>query len=184
MPEFKETFSDFPANWQPHADAVARDGVLWFAPGCESTDYLVTRRTDFRNFRIAADIRIVNGAAGFVLRWHSPSEYYMVQFDIADGDDADKAWFHCFSPAYDYGLHRDIVPSAIVPVLGSWHHMQVEIVGHDFTLSLGNGRESVTECARWTDKDKRFDSGAVGFWECTGGERAEFRNLSVTEIVT
>ena len=184
LPTFTDDFSNFPANWSGHPNAIAQGNVLSFAPERYASQHLVTTRTDFADVRMEADIRIVSGAAAFIPRYRSAEEYYMVQFDIAaEKVDRNKAWFHCFSPKYEssYGMKRDVVTSARVPALGQWHRMSVEIVNHQITLSLGDDQHSFVECARWTDTDRLFDSGAIGFWECPG-EHAEYRNLKVTEL--
>lgn len=107
---FTDHFRNFPANWSGHETASANDGTLSFAPQRYDSPVLVTKRSDFADFRMTVKTRIVSGAVGLVLRYQDPDDYYMVQFDIAPGEDGDKAWFHAFSNQYE-ALYQDRITS-------------------------------------------------------------------------
>src|SRR5688500_13954723 len=100
MSLFEEPFSDptkFARDWVIGPGMAIHNGVLAFSPGYDE-GYCVgtTRRTDFRDFSLAADVRIVCGAVGLVLRAVGPTQYYMVQFDLANNPNV--VWFHTFTP--------------------------------------------------------------------------------------
>src|SRR5262245_6930423 len=93
---FEEPFADptkLARDWVIGPGMAVRNGLLAFSPSHDEGYCLgTTRRTDFRDFSIAADVRIVCSAVGLVLRAVSPTQYYMVQFDLANNPNV--VWFH------------------------------------------------------------------------------------------
>lgn len=158
-----------------------RHGVLACYPGpAEGYSIGLTRRNDFLDFTITADVRIVSGAAGLVLRAVGPGQYYMVQFDLAN--DPSVVWFHTFTPSVvEEGYRVDLVPSAIVPRAGEWYRWQVTVCGATFDVGLSEPGEPLERCASWRDLNETYRQGAVGVWE-HGGEAGEYRALRVESI--
>src|SRR5687768_12848497 len=139
MALFEESFAD-PAklshDWIVAPGMAVRKGVLEFSPGPDEGFCVgVTRRTDFRDFSITADVRIVCAAVGLVLRAVGPGQYYMVQFDLANKPSV--VWLHTFTPSADGGYRVELVPSALVPQAGVWHRMSVVARGDAFEVLLG-----------------------------------------------
>ena len=187
---FADDFSEdeLTAEWAPHPSASISDGVLDFSPGNEGFALVTTRRADFDDICMEADVRIVSGAVGLVLRHRSPLEYYMVQLDLgaAPGPNANKVWFQAMSRSAAEGdcgleMHRELIPSRRVPELGNWHRMRVTINGFTLRTFLASPGGPWEACAEWTDPRGLHAKGAVGFWEC-GGEHGQYRDLRVTGI--
>jgi hypothetical protein len=182
---FEEPFAD-PAklrrDWIVAPGMAVRNGVLAFAPdheeGCCAG---VTRQDEFRDFSITADVRIVNAAIGLVLRAIAPSQYYMVQFDLAN--DPSVVWFHTFTPFADGGYRLERVRSALVPRAGDWCRMRVVVRGNMFDVLLGEPGSTLQHCASWQDQETTYRRGAVGVWE-HGGEAGEYRALRVEALPT
>jgi hypothetical protein len=139
MTLFEEPFTDenkLLRDWITAPGIAVRNGVLAFTPERDEGFCLaVTRQNDFRDFSMEADVRIVSGAVGFVLRVAAPGQYYMVQFDIAN--DPSVVWFHTFTPEAECGYRLDLVPSALVPQVGVWHRMRVVANDSAFEVFLG-----------------------------------------------
>jgi|SRR5687767_526923 len=185
MALFEESFAD-PAklshDWIVAPGMAVRKGVLEFSPGPDEGFCVgVTRRTDFRDFSITADVRIVCAAVGLVLRAVGPGQYYMVQFDLANNPSV--VWFHTFTPSVDGGYRVELVPSALVPQAGVWHRMSVVARGNAFEVLLGEPGGPLRHCASWTDSWHTYRQGGVGLWE-HGGEAGEYRALRVEEAAT
>jgi hypothetical protein len=183
MSIFKENFTD-PAtlneNWIVAPGMSVENGVLFFGPDRDNGFCAgVTRRNDFRDFSLTADVRIVRGAVAFVLRARSPDEYYMVQFDL--DNDPTVVWFHTFSPSIDEGYRVELVPSAQVPRAGEWHRMRVDVRNNEFQVLLGEPGGLLQHCASWQDPEHTWREGAIGFWE-HGGEAGEYRDLRVDAL--
>ena len=177
---FEEPFSDptkLARDWVIGPGMAIRNGVLAFSPG-HGEGYCIgtTRRSDFRDFSLSADVRIVRAAVGLVLRAVGPSQYYMVQFDLANNPAV--VWFHTFTPDAEEGYHLEMVPSLVVPRAGAWHRMRVVVRGAAFEVSLGEPEGALHHCASWRDSNETYRQGAVGVWE-HGGESGEFRGLRV-----
>ena len=174
------------SEWVPHQGATVRNGVLDFAPAIHEFCLVTTRRADFGDFCMEADVRIVGGAVGFVLRHKSPREYYLVQFDIGGGPGAnpDKVWFHAMSPSADHGMYRELVPSARTPVKGEWYRMRIVAESYTLRVFLGTPGEDLDVCAEWTDPHNLYAKGAIGFWQHGnegGGEHGQYRSLRVSQ---
>lgn len=183
MALFEESFAD-PAklshDWIVAPGMAVRNGVLTFAPGHDEGYCVgVTRRADFGDFAITADVRIVGAAVGLVLRAGDPGQYYMFQFDLAHNPSV--VWFHTFTPSADGGYRVELVPSAIVPQAGGWHRMSVVARGYRFKVLLGEPDGPLRHCASWEDSWHTYRQGAVGVWE-HGGEAGEYRALRVEEL--
>ena len=180
---FQEHFSDSATlmeNWIVAPGMSVHNGVLLFAPNHDNGFCAaVTRRNDFRDFSLTADVRIVRSAAALVLRARAPDEYYMVQFDLAN--DPTVVWFHTFTPSADEGYRLDRVPSAHMPEAGVWHRMRVVAHDNEFEVLLGTAGGQLQHCASWQDQERTYRQGAVGFWE-HGGEAGEYRRLRVDEL--
>lgn len=170
-------------DWVPHRAVTVKQGVLDFAPGNEGFCLTTTRRTDFNDVVMEADIRIFISAAGFVLRHQSPQEYYLVQLDSES-----NVCFHAMRRASDdpndggLKMEREIVPSAAMPALGEWCRFRVTLTGHHFRVECGAPDKALDFLAEWTDTKKHYDQGSLGFWEC-GGEHAQYRRLEVTRPI-
>jgi len=180
---FEEPFSN-PAklvrDWILAPGMAVRNGVLAFGPDHhEGFCVAVTRRHDFRDFAVAADVRIVHGAVALVLRAAALDQYYMVQFDLANNPSV--VWFHTFTPSVDDGYRVELMPSAHVPRAGAWHRMKVVVRGDAFQVFLGEADGPLQHCASWQDRLQTFRQGAVGVWE-HGGEAGEYRALSVEAL--
>ena len=177
---FQENFSNpvtLTENWIVAPGMSVRNGSLMFAPDHDEGFCAgVTRRNDFRDFSLTADVRIVRSAIAFVLRARSTVEYYMVQFDLAN--DRTVVWFHTFTPSADEGYRLEQVPSAHVPEAGVWHRMRVVARDNEFEVLLGAAGGELQHCASWQDRERTYAQGAVGFWE-HGGEAGEYRGLRV-----
>src|SRR5687768_11758893 len=183
MALFEESFAD-PAklshDWIVAPGMAVRKGVLEFSPGPDEGFCVgVTRRTDFRDFSITADVRIVSRAVGLVLRAAAPGQYYMVQFDLANNPSV--VWFHTFTPAAEGGYRLELVPSAHVPRVGVWHRMRVVARENAFDVFIGEPGGPLHHCAWWQDQLRTFREGAVGVWE-HGGEAGEYRALRVEAL--
>ena len=180
---FEEPFSDptkLARDWVIGPGMVIRNGVLVFAPGHDEGFCLgTTRRADFGDFSLAADVRIVRAAIGLVLRAVSATQYYMVQFDLANNPGV--VWFHTFAPGVDEGYRLELVPSLAVPRTGAWHRMRVDVRGAGFDVYLGESEETLQHCASWKDSHETYRRGAVGVWEY-GGESGEYRRLRVDTL--
>jgi len=180
---FQENFSDPVAlmnDWIVAPGMSVRNSALLFAPDHDKGLCTgVTRRNDFRDFSLTADVRIVRSAAAFVLRARAPDEYYMVQFDLAN--DPTVVWFHTFTPSADEGYRLERVPSAHVPKAGVWHRMRVVARDNEFEVLLGEAGGELQHCASWQDRERTHRQGAVGFWE-HGGEAGEYRRLRVDAL--
>jgi hypothetical protein len=180
---FEEPFSD-PAklarDWVMGPGMAIRSGVLAFSPEHDEGYCLgTTRRSDFRDFSLAADVRIVRAAVGFVLRAVGPSQYYMVQFDLANNPNV--VWFHTFTPDAEEGYRLQLVPSLVVPRAGAWHRMRVAARGAVFDVALGELDGPLRHCASWRDSNETYRQGAVGVWE-HGGEAGYYRGLRVDTL--
>jgi len=177
---FEESFADptkLPREWVVGPGMAVRDGVLAFSPGDDERYCVgVTRRSDFRNFSLTADVRIVCAAVGLVLRCVGPSQYYMVQFDLKNNPSV--VWFHTFTPAAAEGYRLEVVPTLVVPRVGAWHRMRVVASGFAFDVYLGELGGALQHCASWRDSNETYHQGAVGVWE-HGGEVGEYRALRV-----
>ncbi len=183
MLPFEENFSDsatLTENWIVAPGMSVRNGALLFAPDHDKGFCAgVTRRNDFRDFSLTADVRIVRSAVAFVLRARAPNEYYMVQFDLAN--DPTVVWFHTFTPSADEGYRLELVPSAHVPAAGVWHRMRVVARDNEFEVLLGAVGGELQHCASWQDRERTYTQGSVGFWE-HGGEAGEYRGLRVDAL--
>lgn len=182
---FEEPFTD-PAkvsrDWITAPGMALQNGVLAFAPNFdEGYCVAVTRRNDFRDFSITADVRILRFAVGFVLRAVAPDQYYMVQFDLANNPSV--VWFHTFTPSADGGYRQELVQSAHAPRPGDWFRMCVVARGDMFDVLLGEPGSALQHCASWQDREQTFREGAVGLWE-HGGESGEYRALRVEALAT
>jgi hypothetical protein len=182
---FEESFSD-PAklskDWIVAPGMAVRNRVLAFSPGHDEGCCVgMTLRTDFRDFSITADVRIVCGAVGLVVRAVGPGQYYMVQFDLPNNPSV--VWFHTFEPSADEGYRVELVPSALVPRAGVWHRMRVVVRGDAFEVFLGEPDGPLLHRASWEDSRQTYRQGAVGFWE-HGGEAGEYRALRVDDFTT
>jgi hypothetical protein len=180
---FEEPFSDptkLARDWVIGPGMAIRNGVLAFSPGHDE-GYCVgtTRRTDFRDFSLAADVKIVCAAVGLVLRAVGPTQYYMVQFDLANNPNV--VWFHTFTPDVEEGYRLEMVPSVVVPRTGAWHRMRVVVRGAGFDVYLGEPEGTLQHCASWLDSHETYRQGAVGVWE-HGGESGEYRGLRVDTL--
>jgi len=184
-PLFEEPFADpskLTRDWIVAPGMAVRDGVLIFAPGCDEGYCAgITRRDDFRDFSLKADVRIVTGAVGLVLRAVAPDKYYMIQFDVATNSSV--VWFHTFTPSAERGYKLELVRSALVPRVGDWYRMQVVVRGSVFDVLLGEPDSMPQHCASWQDREQTYMQGAVGVWE-HGGERGEYRALRVEALTT
>jgi hypothetical protein len=180
---FEEPFADsekLTRDWVVASGMTIRHGVLAFCPGpAEGYCLGLTRRTDFLDFTITADVRIVSGAAGLVLRAVGAGQYYMVQFDLAN--DPSVVWFHTFTPSVEEGYRVELVPSAIVPLAGEWYRWQVTVRAATFDVRLSEQGKPFERCASWRDLNETYRQGAVGVWE-HGGEAGEYRDLRVESI--
>ena len=183
MIQFEETFSDptrLAHDWVLGPGMAIRNGVLAFSPAHEEGFCVgTTRRTDFRDFSLSAEVRIVRAAVGLVLRAMGPTQYYMVQFDLANNPNA--VWFHTFTPDVQEGYRLEVVPSLVVPRAGAWHRMRVVARGAAFDVYLGELEGALQHCASWQDSHKTYLQGAVGVWE-HGGESGEYRYLRVETL--
>jgi hypothetical protein len=180
---FEELFSD-PATlsreWLLAPGMAVSNGVLTFSPDHEAGYCAgLTRRDNFSDFTLSADVRIVCGAVGLVLRAQTPHQYYMVQFDI--DNDPSMVWFHTFTPSAENGYRVELVPGARVPALGAWHRMAVIARGEAFDVLLGPTEGPLQHCASWRDPHCTYRRGAVGLWE-HGGEAGEYRRLRVEAL--
>ena len=161
---------------------AVRNGVLAFSPGHDEGYCAgVTRQHDFGDFCITADVRIVSGTVGLVLRAVAPGQYYMVQFDLANNPSV--VWFHTFSPSADRGYRLEKVRSALAPRAGDWYRMRVVVHGNTFDVFLGEPGSTLQPCASWQDREHTYQQGAVGVWE-HGGEAGEYRALRVEALPT
>ena len=180
--EFRENFTGDALSpaWIPHRAARVKHGALDFAPGNEGFCLVTTRRSDFDDVTMEADIRIVISATGFVLRHQSTQEYYLVQLD-SEANVCFHAMLRSSDDPEDSGLkmEREIVPCAGVPELGEWCRFRVTLTGHHFRVECGAPGKALDFLAEWTDPKKHYDRGSVGFWEC-GGEHGQYRRLTVT----
>jgi hypothetical protein len=167
-------------DWVPGPGMAVRNGVLTFAPA-RSQGYCVgvTRRSDFRDFSLAADVRIVSGAVGLVLRAAAPGQYYMVLFDLANNPPS--FGFTPSHPQLRAAIGLELVPSAHVPLVGVWHRMQVVAKENAFDAFIGEPGGPLHHCASWQDQLRTFRQGAVGVWE-HGGEAGEHRALRVETL--
>jgi hypothetical protein len=180
---FEEPFAD-PAkldrDWIVAPGMAIRNGVLAFSPGHDQGSCVgVTRRADFGDFSMTADVRIVCAAVGFVLRRVGPAEYYMVQFDLANNPSV--VWFHTFEPSAEQGYRLELVSSALVPRAGVWHRTRIDLRGDTFEVFLGDPGGELHRCASWQDPHQTYRQGAVGVWE-HGGEAGEYRALRVEDL--
>ena len=167
-------------DWVTCPGMAVRNGVLTFAPDRNEGHCVgLTRRADFRDCSVAADVRIVSGAVGLVLRAAAVGQYYMVQFDIAN--DPSVVWFHTFTPEARNGYRLELVPSALVPQKGVWHRMKVVANDNALDVFLGEPGGPLHHCASWKDRLRTFRQGAVGLWE-HGGEAGEYRSLRVEAL--
>jgi hypothetical protein len=180
---FEEPFADsakLTRDWLVASGMTIRHGVLAFYPGpADGYSIGLTRRNDFLDFTITADVRIVSRAAGLVLRAVGPGQYYMVQFDLANNPSV--VWFHTFTPSVEQGYCVELVPSATVPRAGEWYRWQVTVRGATFDVRLSEPGEQFELCASWRDLNDTYRQGAVGVWE-HGGEAGEYRALRVESI--
>ena len=180
---FEETFADpeqLPHDWVVAPGMAVKNGVLTFSPGRDAGFCVgLTRRTDFRDFSMTADVRIVRAAVGLVLRASSPDHYYMVQFDLANNPSV--VWFHTFIPSANEGYRLELVPSTLVPRAGVWHRMRVVVRDAAFEVLLGEPGGPLQRCASWRDSWQTYQRGAVGVWE-HGGEAGEYRALRVEDL--
>jgi hypothetical protein len=183
MLPFHEDFPDaatLTENWIVAPGMSVHNGALLFAPDHdEGICAGLTRRNDFGDFSLTADVRIVRSAAALVLRARAPDEYYMVQFDLAN--DPTAVWFHTFTPSADEGYRLERVPSARVPEAGVWHRMRVVARDNQFEVLLGEADGELRHCASWQDRERTYTQGAVGVWE-HGGEAGEYRRLRVDAL--
>ena len=183
MIPFQEDFPDSATlreNWIVAPGMLVQNGALLFAPDPDEGFCAgVTRRNDFRDFALTADVRIVRSAVAFVLRARAPDEYYMVQFDLAN--DPTAVWFHTFTPSAADGYRLVRVPSAHAPEPGVWHRMGVVARDNEFEVLLGETGGELQHCASWQDQERTYGQGAVGFWE-HGGEAGEYRRLRVDAL--
>ena len=183
MTLFEESFDDqakLTRDWVTCPGMAVRNGVLAFAPDRDQGYCVgVTRQDKFRDFSVVADVRIVSGAVGLVLRAVAPGQYYMVQFDIANNPSV--VWFHTFTRAAVNGYRLELVPSVLVPQIGVWYRMKVVANDNAFDVFLGEPGSSLHPCASWRDRLSTFRHGAVGVWE-HGGEAGEYRALRVEAL--
>jgi hypothetical protein len=180
---FEDAFSN-PAtlarDWIVAPGMAVRNGILLFGPAHDEGFCAgVTRRDDFRDFSLTADVRIVRAAVGLVLRARAPGEYYMVQFDRVNNPSV--VWFHTFTASADEGYRVELVPSAHTPEAGVWHRMRVVARGSEFEVLLGEPGGELRQCATWRDPHRTFTQGAVGVWE-HGGESGEYRGFRVDAL--
>jgi hypothetical protein len=180
---FEASFVDpaaFGRDWIVTPGMTLRNGVLAFGPAFDAGRCAaITRRNDFSDFAITADVRIVSGAAGLVLRAAAPDKCYMVQFDLAN--DPAVVWFHTFSPsAYD-GYRLELVRTALVPKLAARYRMKVVVRGYAFDVFLAEFGGTLQHCASWQDREQTYRQGAVGVW-AHGGEASEYRALRVEAL--
>jgi len=185
---FVEEFagSELSEAWRTHPPPITvQEGILRFAP--VHLSQLVTHRSDFTDFVLSVDVRLVHRTAGIIVRWKSPQEYYMIQVGLPNDPESDKVgWFHVFSPKH-CGWHRDDLSGGRSPVENKWyqHRLKVKDFGVSLSLQERNGDNSLGEPLidelAWHDPDQSFREGAIGFWECTG-EKAEFRHLEVAPL--
>ena len=182
-PLFEEPFNDpktLARDWNATPGMIVRRRVLQFAPDDQGFFLGVTRRSDFSDFALTVDIRIVRRAAGLVLRAVAPDRYYMIQFDIAN--DPSVVWFHTFTPAATSGYRLKRVRTRHVPREGEWHRMRIVAHGHRFEVFLADAGGPLHFCALWEDSEHAYAQGAIGMWEA-GGEAAEYRALRVDPLV-
>jgi ankyrin repeat protein len=158
---------------------VRRRGVLSFAPGGRGFYMGITRRSDFADFALTLDVRIVRSAVGLALRATARDKYYMIQFDLAN--DASVVWFHTFTPASPRGYRLQRVRSPHAPLAGAWHRMRVVIRGYRFDVFLGDMGGPLRFCASWEDRERTYAQGAIGVWEA-GGESGEYRALRMDPL--
>ncbi len=180
---FEASFVDqatFGRDWIMAPGMALRNGVLAFRPAFDAGRCAsITRRNDFSDFAITADVRIVSGAAGLVLRAVGPDSYYMVQFDLAN--DPAVVWFHTFTPsAYD-GYRLELVRTALVPKLAARYRMKVAVREYAFDVFLAEPGAALQHCASWQDREKTYRQGAAGIW-AHGGEASEYRALRVEAL--
>lgn len=178
--------SQLSEHWRKPTSINVANGIVRFAP--EPLTQLITVREDFSDIVLSVDVRIVRHVAGIIVRWNSPSEYYMVQVGPPNDEESDKvAWFHVFSPKHG-SWHRDDLAQGRSAAENKWYRFRLQAVGYELTLCLNELEEdgsigaTLIEELAWKDPDKLFNKGAIGFWECPG-EQGEFRNLSVTPYV-
>jgi hypothetical protein len=160
---------------------VRRRGVLSFSPGGHGFYMGITRRSDFADFALTLDVRIVRSAVGLALRATAPDKYYMIQFDLAN--DASVVWFHTFTPRSPRGYRLQRVRSAHVPLVDAWHRMRVVVRGYRFEVFLGDEGGPLRFCASWEDRERIYPAGAIGMWEA-GGESGEYAALRVDPLTT
>ena len=185
-------------QWRSHSEVdgehnpvVVQDGVLRFAP--LRTIELVSLRQNFTDFVLTVDLRIICHLAGIIVRWNSPGEYYMVQVGIPWGDQAAEkvGGWHAFSPRIG-SLHHENMMEGRRLVENKWYRLRLKMEGFRFMVSVHalTDDDTIGETMielEWEDPHQLFESGAIGFWECTEdgdelGEQAEFRDLKVRPL--
>ena len=159
--------------WNPHETWEVVDGALdWVAPAARCVGYTV--RDDFTDFFIFADIKIGTNAA-FAVRVQDDGSFYMFQHDHLDKPDC--IWWHTFSHG-DYVV--DTIPAEIQLEAGKWYQWKLIAEGYHFELYLAELGKELELAGTWDDKEKTFDSGAIGFWQ-HGGETL-YDNVLVTDL--
>ena len=181
---FEEPFSDqasLARNWVVAPGMTVRRGVLAFDPPKEAHWFVgMTNRNDFQDCALTADVRIVRGAVGLVLRASTQDRYYMIQFDL--DNDPTIVWFHTFTPDERRGYRLQRVRARHVPRAGEWHRMRVVAHRFRFDVFLGDPSGPLLHAASWDDPQRTYAKGAIGVWE-HGGEAGEYRALRVDPLI-